>query len=375
VKRFLGIAASVCILTALLTVGASAAENDALLIAPAPAEDDGVLDIAPAPAEDGALDIAPAPAQPDGYTDVSEDHWAIDAIRRYTKLGALQGNPDGSFEPDSYMTCAQFASFVSRAFKLADADLSVLDGFEGADTGAWYAQALANCVAAGVIGGSDGTSLSPDSFVTREQAVVMLCGLYEIEGLQNVIPNFIDGGEISLWARPFVAALSRSGVVRGYPDKTFRPDGCLTRAEAVHLAAEMADSMVGSGTYELAVKLSNDRNGSRVIGKSARDLTDVSGVAAELCYMVDSGVGLIGLFFDSELVDDLNAAAEAFYAGGEVWREYGKKISASLSGSREFIDAFVSNAGVSTLQIGKEYNIEITTELSKYYMSVTVNAN
>ncbi|MBO7275046.1 MAG: S-layer homology domain-containing protein, partial [Clostridia bacterium] len=97
---------------------------------------------------DDILLIAPAPSAPGqaGYTDVPDDHWAKESIDRWTDLGVLQGNPDGTFAPDEGMTPAQFVTFLSRALKLATADLGVLDTFEGIDKTAWYAQALANCV-------------------------------------------------------------------------------------------------------------------------------------------------------------------------------------------------------------------------------------
>ncbi|MGF1675894.1 MAG: S-layer homology domain-containing protein, partial [Rivularia sp. (in: cyanobacteria)] len=33
------------------------------------------------------------------------------------------------------------------------------------------------------------------------------------------------------WARPFIEALARRGILNGYPDGTFRPDNSVTRAE------------------------------------------------------------------------------------------------------------------------------------------------
>ena len=76
-RRFLGGVLILCSLVSLLTIGVSAGD-DMLLIAPAPSAGSG---------------------QREGYTDVPQDHWAAEAIDRYTGLGALQGNPDGSFEP------------------------------------------------------------------------------------------------------------------------------------------------------------------------------------------------------------------------------------------------------------------------------------
>ena len=350
VRRFFGSVLILFILASALTVGVCAAP-DTLLIAPAPSADS---------------------VQREGYIDVPADHWAMDAIERYTDLGALQGNPDGSFEPDAYMTCAQLASFISRAFRFADAELSVLDGYEGVDKDAWYAQSLANCVSAGIIGCDADTPVAPGDFVTREQAVVMLCRVYEIEPLNNVTPNYIDAFDISTWAAPYIAALTRAGILKGYPDKTFKAQGFLSRAESVHLAAEIVDSMIDSGTYAMAVRLDRVANGRVTVGNIANNITAFSGITAELCYMADNGEAMLNLFDDPELIADVAAAADVFYAGGIAWHRYGEQISDSLTGDEEFVEAFVTNARVSELDVGREYKLVIKTRLCEYDLTVTV---
>jgi len=64
-----------------------------------------------------------ASAPPDGYcggidpfTDVSFDHWSCKYVKKFAELGITTGYGDGRFGPGDYVTRAQMAVFLSRAF-------------------------------------------------------------------------------------------------------------------------------------------------------------------------------------------------------------------------------------------------------------------
>ena len=48
------------------------------------------------------------------YTDVSEDHWAYDAVMKATSAGLLQGFPDGTYRGDEAVTRYQLAEAVAK---------------------------------------------------------------------------------------------------------------------------------------------------------------------------------------------------------------------------------------------------------------------
>lgn len=45
--------------------------------------------------------------------------------------------------------------------------------------------------------------------------------------------TFSDGAAIAAWAKDAVASATAAGVMSGYPDNSFKPQGNATRAEAV----------------------------------------------------------------------------------------------------------------------------------------------
>ena len=48
----------------------------------------------------------------------------------------------------------------------------------------------------------------------------------------NAKTSFTDDAGISSWARGFVVVAVKDGLLKGYPDGSFRPQGDATRAEA-----------------------------------------------------------------------------------------------------------------------------------------------
>ncbi len=164
-------------------------------------------------------------------TDIA-GHWAADSINRLVQLGAIKGYPDKTFRPDNNITRAEFVTVLVKAFKLAPAD-----GKHFADTIAhWAGKDIATASAYGIISGYDEFTFGPDDLITREQMVVMLVKAAKL-AISAEEAKFADAGTISGWARQAVAAATSLGIVKGYPDNTFRPQGKTTRAEAVTVIA------------------------------------------------------------------------------------------------------------------------------------------
>ena len=102
-----------------------------------------------------------------------------------------------------------------------------------ADTKSHWAKGyIAAAVAKGIADGYDSTTFGPDDVITREQMAVMVARAANLVAPGNRI-SFADGDKISPGAVDRVAAAVEKGIIRGYPDNTFRPQGSASRAEAV----------------------------------------------------------------------------------------------------------------------------------------------
>ena len=125
------------------------------------------------------------------FTDVSEDHWAINAIKWCYKHGIVSGATPTTFEPDSQILREQFVSMLYRYMvsemteeeyqeMVAGIDQTILDQFpDGAAIDDYAVEAMQVFVQAGVITGSDGM-LAARGACSRGQVAQILRTILEL---------------------------------------------------------------------------------------------------------------------------------------------------------------------------------------------------
>jgi len=155
-------------------------------------------------------------------------HWAEAAINQLVAQGAVSGYPDGTFQPDNTITRAEFATVLVKAFKLKGKGGQVFADISGH----WAADAVAAAVCHGIVRGYDAGTFAPDDLITREQMATMIVKAIKLRPVAEE-PQFADTDSISEWAREAVATATKNGIMKGYPNNTFQPQGNATRAEAV----------------------------------------------------------------------------------------------------------------------------------------------
>lgn len=77
------------------------------------------------------------------FSDVSDSHWAADAIAVCAKMGWIKGYPDGTFRPDQTITRAEMMAMVNRALDRTPQTVDDLlpdmkTWADNADTDMWY---------------------------------------------------------------------------------------------------------------------------------------------------------------------------------------------------------------------------------------------
>jgi hypothetical protein len=181
------------------------------------------------------------PSPEDALNDIA-GHWAESSIKEMITLGAISGYPDSSFKPDAAVTRAEFAAFLVKAMiKGLGYSLEPEKSFDDM-YGHWAGLYISSALSYGVVGGYDDRTFGPNDPVTREQMAAMLVRAVKLTPAAEETP-FADSGAISAWAGDAVAAAVKSGIMTGYPDNTFRPQGGATRAEAVTAILNALKSM------------------------------------------------------------------------------------------------------------------------------------
>jgi len=75
----------------------------------------------------------------------------------------------------------------------------------------------------------------PDNYITRQEAVVIIAKVFELQSGSNYTSKFKDGSLVKEYAKDSVSALVEKGYIAGYEDGTFRPDNYITRAETIKI--------------------------------------------------------------------------------------------------------------------------------------------
>jgi uncharacterized protein YkuJ len=181
-----------------------------------------------------AVETEPLPAAPPAPVipaDISS-HWAADNIIMLINAGILSGYPDGSFQPDKTVTRAEFAVMLVKSLQLQSPSTVIFADI----TSHWARESIAIALAHGIVSGFDQNTFGPDHFITREQAAAMTVRAVKLPEIDTEL-NFTDSEQIASWARSSVAAAVDSRILTGYPDRSFQPQGKLTRAEAATIIA------------------------------------------------------------------------------------------------------------------------------------------
>ena len=155
------------------------------------------------------------------------DHWAEAYIKTLIEKGAITGYPDQTFKPNNNITRAEFASVLVKAFELETKTGKVFN-----DTAEhWAKDVIATANAYDIIKGYNDEKFGPNDAITREQMALMIVRAVKLDQVEKET-SFTDSAGISDWAKEGVAAAVKNGIINGYPDNTFRPQGNATRAEA-----------------------------------------------------------------------------------------------------------------------------------------------
>ena len=177
------------------------------------------------------------------FTDVAEDAWYHDYVYDLVYRGVVNGMTATTYEPEGKLTRAQFVKLLACSLEEAE----TLKTYEGQhpfkdSEGHWAEAYIAWAKDKGIVEGVSATEFDPEAPITREQMATIF-GRYALkQGIElpksdNAAGSFPDADKISEYAREFVELMRIAGILNGYEDGTFRPQGNATRAEAAKLCS------------------------------------------------------------------------------------------------------------------------------------------
>ena len=137
------------------------------------------------------------------------------------------GYTDGTVRPNGYITRAEAAALVTRLLGL-DTFASAAEPAFTDTPSSWYNKAINAAVNRGIMKGYPDGSFRPNAPITRAEFTQMIS---TIDNKPYGVAPFAD--VVGHWAERPIGSEYQAGRIKGYPDGTFRPNAFITRAEAV----------------------------------------------------------------------------------------------------------------------------------------------
>ncbi len=173
-------------------------------------------------------------------------------------LSIVSGCTATTYCPEGFVTRAQFAAMLGRAYTGGAVPVAVTAPYPDVPVTEWYAGYVSLLKGKGVIAGNSAGNFDPNGTLTRAQAAAMIArykaahestagatataaGVLVIgdanldtkineADLPAATLAFIDV-PTSYWAAKHISYLVKSNVIAGQADGTFGPEGTLTRAQ------------------------------------------------------------------------------------------------------------------------------------------------
>ena len=166
------------------------------------------------------------------------------AIEALASRGIINGKTENSFEPESTMTRAEFATIIARGLGLPQKSNTI---FNDVTVNDWFYNYVGTAYTYGIIRGVSENEFNPNGTITREEVSVMvtraakLCGLdTEMETLatRDILAQFFDYVKASDWSQNSLAFCYKEKILDDSV-MDIKPKEAVTRAEIASMLYNM----------------------------------------------------------------------------------------------------------------------------------------
>ncbi len=206
------------------------------------------------------------------FPDYDSRAWYADAMKAAVDNGLLRGDDKGLLRPDGYLTRAEMAAIINRAF--GTYEKANITSFKDVKSTAWYYNDVRMAVQMGTYNGASSTTMAPDTPITRQEAMTVVARALQLDtaAYQTAsLSGFRDYTTVSSWALPYVRAMVGADYIHGNEKRELAPKDLITRAEFAQIFRNIIQEyIVKEGEY------TGDRSGSLLIRTDAVTLRDMT---------------------------------------------------------------------------------------------------
>lgn len=161
------------------------------------------------------------------FTDVKEDAWYAPAVKQLAAKGILNGRGNNKFEPNGKITRAEVAKLVSLALKMELTQEQPIQ-MKDIQRDAWYVPYVSTLVQKNILQGADG-KIRPNDYITREELAAIL--ERALPQLAETNTKFFKDVAPDHWSAKAINKLAAAQVIKGKSEGKFEGKSEVTRTE------------------------------------------------------------------------------------------------------------------------------------------------
>ena len=197
-------------------------------------------------------------------------NWGRHAIRWAYADGVTVGKTGGKFEPDQSITRAEAVTMLT---KIKEIDASKYSGdskvFNDVN-GEWFTSYVNAAYENGFVVGKGKGVFAPNDTLTRAEAATMIVNACGYKAANESKISFTDISDA--WYTNYIKAAYDNKIVSGKSEKTFDPNGNVTRAEFVMMLYNSVMGVNEKGSY-CAVMFGTDNDSFKIVSNETELLS------------------------------------------------------------------------------------------------------
>ncbi len=170
------------------------------------------------------------------FSDLTTNHWAYNNIMKLTNKGVINGYQDGTFRPENMVTYGEFMKLIMCIY-IPESD--IID----VNAGHWAYKYVLTAEEFELLPGGSIQLGDLDKPITRMEMVKFLAIIDKnLNGDtidENLVLDFVDTEHLMPIYQSYLKRVVAKGYILGNPDKTFKPNSNLTRAEMVTILTRL----------------------------------------------------------------------------------------------------------------------------------------
>jgi len=174
------------------------------------------------------------------FADVPEGYWAKQPIENTGTVGLVEGYPDGTFQPERALTRAELATLLVRAKGLKLPDRQAQKIFKDVKPDFWAAKYIEVAYREGLIKGYPDKTFRPNNKINKAEGIAIMVRFDNLRVASEVFEKPYWDVQTNHWAARYIQAAKEAGMLKYVERNYLRPKDKLARAEAVEMLSKTA---------------------------------------------------------------------------------------------------------------------------------------